>query len=93
MTPALMSELAPSIPLHESVMPALAHEIRQPLGAIDGAGAELSQADRIAVEAGGEASVRLRFERDGTAQSRGNTRCRGPPPCLSSGSAHADWIL
>ena len=65
----------------------------QPLRPIDGAGAELSKADRIAVEAGGEASVRLRFERDGTAQSRGNNRCRGSPRCLFSGSAQADWIL
>lgn len=34
MTPALVSEMAPSTP-HDNVLPAIAHEIRQPLGAIE----------------------------------------------------------
>ena len=57
------------------------------------AGAEFSQADRIAIEAGGDTPVRLRFERDVTAQPGGNAGCRGPPPFVFSGSAQAGMTL
>ncbi len=43
----------------------------QVLRAIRRARAELSQADRMAVEAGGDVSVRMRFERDMTEEPGG----------------------
>ena len=43
----------------------------QVLRAIRCARAELSQADRMAIEAGGNVSVRVRFERDVTAEPGG----------------------
>ena len=43
----------------------------QVLRAIRRAGAELSQADRMAIEAGDDFSVRVRFERDVTAEPGG----------------------
>ncbi len=43
----------------------------QALRAIRRARAELSQADRVAIEAGDDVSVRVRFERDVTAEPGG----------------------
>ena len=57
------------------------------------AGAELSQADRMAIEARDDISVRERFERDVRAQPGGNDRWRDPPPFLFFGSAHAGMTL
>src|SRR4051794_3997027 len=46
--------------------------------------ADLSQADRMAIEAGGDVSVRVRFKRDVTAEP-GGQRCReSPSPLLYS---------
>jgi hypothetical protein len=59
----------------------------QLLRAIRRSGAEFSQADRMAVEAGDEGSVRTRFEGDMTAQTSGQRRRRSPAPSLRSGSA------
>ena len=50
---------------------------------------ERSQADRIAVEVGDDFSVRMRFERDLTAQPSGNGRWRGPSHALWFGIAQA----
>jgi len=63
----------------------------QVLRARHGAGAELSQADRIAIETGDDISVSLRFERDVTAQSGGNDWWCDFSPSLFSGSAQAGW--
>ena len=54
----------------------------QILRAIRGARAELSQADRIAIEAGDDFSARVRFERDVTAEPGGNG-CRRCSAALS----------
>ena len=62
----------------------------QILRAIRRARAELSQADRIAVEAGDDISVRMRFERDVTAEPGGNGCRRGRRPRLFSGRAQAE---
>ena len=59
------------------------------LRAIGRARAERSQADRIAIEAGDDFSVRVRFEPDVTAEPGGNSCRRGPSPLLWSGSAQA----
>ena len=65
----------------------------QVLRAIRRAGAELSQADRIAIEAGDDFSVRVRFERDVTAEPGGKSCRRSPSPSLCSGSAQAGMTL
>ena len=54
----------------------------QPLGAIQRLGAELSQAGRVAIEAGGDSSVRLRFERDALVQPGGKNGCGLSPTLL-----------
>ena len=65
----------------------------QVLRAIRRARAELSQADRIAIEAGGDFSARLRFERDVAAEPGGKSCRRCPSPSLWSGSAQAGMTL
>ena len=57
--------------------------------AIDCLGAEFSEAGRVAVEAGGDASVGLRFEPDACIQPGGNGRRRDFPPSLFRGSAQS----
>src|SRR6476469_2382103 len=47
----------------------------------------------MAIEAGDDTSVRVRFERDVTAQSDGNGRWRDPPSSVFSGSAQAGMTL
>src|SRR5208337_3374924 len=59
------------------------------LRAIGRARAERSQADRMAIEAGDDFSVRLRFEPDVTAEPGGNSCRRGRSDSLWSGSAQA----
>jgi hypothetical protein len=61
----------------------------QLLRAIRRARAERSQADRMAIEAGDDFPVRVRFERDVTAKSGGNSWRRSPSPSRYSGSAQA----
>ncbi len=61
----------------------------QLLRAIRRARAELSQADRMAIEAGDDFSVRVRFKRDMTAEPGGNSCRRGPSPSFYFGSAQA----
>ena len=58
----------------------------QVLRAIRRTRAELSQADRMAIEAGGDVSVRVRFKRDVTAEP-GGQRCRHGPSLLRYGAA------
>ena len=63
----------------------------QLLRAIRRAGAERSQADRIAIEAGDDVSVRLRFERDVTAQPGGKwSGVAQPRPRLVPGARKPD---
>ena len=64
----------------------------QVLRAIRRAGAELSQAHRMAIEAGDDVSVRARFERDVSAEPGGES-CRRSSPWLCSGSAQAGTTL
>jgi hypothetical protein len=64
----------------------------QVLRARHGAGAELSEADRIAIETSDDISVGLRFKRDVTAHSRGNAWCDFSPS-LFSGSAQSRMAL
>src|SRR5271165_553948 len=52
-------------------------------------GAELSEAERIAVEAGGDFAVCARLQRDGTAEPGRDDRRSGPSPCFLCGSAQA----
>src|ERR1700731_1418158 len=52
----------------------------QVLRAIRPSRAELSQADRMLIEAGDDFSVRLRFERDMTADAGGQSYRHGPRP-------------
>jgi hypothetical protein len=59
------------------------------LRSIHRAGAEFSQANRMAIEAGEETSVRVRFERDVSGQPGGNGWGRDPPAFVFSGSAQA----
>ena len=65
----------------------------QVLRAIRRAGAELSQADRMAIEAGDDVSVRARFERDVSAEPGGESCRRSSSPSLCSGSAQAGTTL
>ncbi len=65
----------------------------QPLGARRRARTEHPQPDRIAVEAGGELSVRARVERDVTAEPGRYRRRRGGSPFLGCGSAQAGMSL
>jgi hypothetical protein len=64
----------------------------QVLGAIRRPGAELSQANRMAIEAGDDVSVRARFERDVSAEPGGES-CQRSSPSLCSGSAQAGTTL
>jgi hypothetical protein len=65
----------------------------QLLRAIRSARAKLSQADRMAIEAGDEFSVRVHFERDVTANPGGKSCRRSRPPSLYSGSAQAGMTI
>ena len=65
----------------------------QVLRAIRRACAERSQADRMAIEAGDDFSVRVRFERDMTAEPGGKSWRRSPSPSLYFGSAQAGMTL
>ncbi len=47
----------------------------------------------MAIEAGDDISVGVRFQHDMTAQAGGNGRWRDPPPSLFSGSAQAGMTL
>ena len=53
-------------------------------------GAEPSEAFGIAIEAGGEISIRLRFKRDVRAEPGGNDRWRDPPHLVFCGSAQTE---
>lgn len=55
--------------------------------------AELPEPHRIAVEAGGNPPVRLRFKRDVAAKTGGNDGWRDPAPSFFSGSAQAGMPL
>src|SRR5215471_2899728 len=59
----------------------------QVLPAFRHARTELSQANRTAVEAGGDAAIRTRFKGDVTHEPSGQRCRRGPAPSLRSGSA------
>ena len=66
--------------------------VRSVLRALRRAGAERSQADRIAIEASDDFSVGARFERDVTAEPGGNSWRPSPSPSLCFGSAHAEAL-
>ena len=51
--------------------------------------AELSEADRMAVDAGNDVSVRARLEGDVADEAGGQSRRRRRLPSLCAGSAHA----
>jgi len=65
----------------------------QGLRAIRRRGAELSQADRMAIEAGDDVSAGARFERDVSAEPGGESCRRSSSPSLCSGSAQAGMTL
>ena len=62
----------------------------QVLRALRRARAELSQADRMAIEAGGDTSVRVRFERDVTAEPGGNVAGAVRRPLFVPGARKPD---
>ena len=65
----------------------------QLLRAIGSTSAELSQADRMAIEAGRDFSVQAHFECDGSAEPDGQSCRRRPSPSLYSESAQAGRTL